>query len=397
MPVGLRVLFVGMSLAVLVSLSDSAHGEATDTSAPSTSSPLLDLPVAIVTELLPIGAYPVFITRSELLVGSPARSVLLLPAPRERSQYGVGGAHKSSPLDGYVTPFGQALAGRRCGANGKVSPVVVVYADADVEYRVLMDVLYSLSKLGYSDVFLATRSSTAQSQPADKATRGIRVRARRTATHTVELKPEGLTLRSQAGATFAPDCSQLSEPASANPAPLNLVAMAGCANKWVGPTGNLHLVTAGGTPVQAIVPVLETLSQHRAVTPIFPNSHTPDVRDGTIGGGPAGSNADNVSNAAKVVASLRPAFRACYDQELKVVPSRTGKLRLTIRVGAQGNVNEVTVKAEGELVSTVSCVKAVAEAAKFAPPAGGAAVIAVPVTFVKEQAELHGQKPPCTN
>jgi hypothetical protein len=41
-------------------------------------------------------------------------------------------------------------------------------------------------------------------------------------------------------------------------------------------------------------------------------------------------------------------------------------------------------------------VRAVAMNAKFAPPEGGSAVIAVPITFVNQAHELGGPKPPCT-
>jgi hypothetical protein len=402
---GFRVSLVGLSLLALAVVSARAHGEHAvegipgpakpGVPTPASGTPTVTLPVAIVTEPLPRNAYPVFITPTELFVGAPARSLLVLPGAEERSRSGVGAAYKTSAQDGYVKPLGLALAARRCGVDGKVPPVTVVYADAAVEYRVLMDVLYSLSLLGYSELYLATRSSTAQTQPASAATRGVRVRAKPSATHIVEVRADGLALRNQGGSAFGRDCSEL--PTSAAAPPLSLDTVRTCAGKLLGTSGNLHLVAAGATPVQAILPALETLGQGRSVTPTFPSSAGLAARDGATDAASSAAPSGTVSNAAKVVGSLRSGFRACYQQELETAPDRAGKVRLTLRVDAQGNVRDVTLAPEGNLGSTLACVKALAQAAKFAPPEGGNAVIAVPVTFVKEeQKELRGQKPPCT-
>ncbi len=92
-----------------------------------------------------------------------------------------------------------------------------------------------------------------------------------------------------------------------------------------------------------------------------------------------------VSNAARVVAGMRAGFRSCYQRGLAENPDAAGSIRLTIRVGAGGEVAGVTAAPSGSLpASVVSCVQSRAQAAQFDPPEGGAAVIAVPVTFVKQ-------------
>ena len=101
--------------------------------------------------------------------------------------------------------------------------------------------------------------------------------------------------------------------------------------------------------------------------------------------GGAAVSGGTVSNAARVVAGMRAGFRNCYQRGLAENPDAAGSIRLTIRVGAGGEVAGVSPSASGSLpASVVSCVVARAQAAQFDPPEGGSAVIAVPVTFVKQ-------------
>jgi hypothetical protein len=103
----------------------------------------------------------------------------------------------------------------------------------------------------------------------------------------------------------------------------------------------------------------------------------------SVGG--AAVSGGTVSNAARVVAGMRAGFRNCYQRGLAENPDSAGSIRLTIRVGAGGEVAGVTPSSSGNLpASVVSCVVARAQAAQFDPPEGGSAVIAVPVTFVKQ-------------
>ena len=94
------------------------------------------------------------------------------------------------------------------------------------------------------------------------------------------------------------------------------------------------------------------------------------------------SPARGVAPVASILLSLKPAFARCYDAELKHSPGRRGTIRLTIRVGASGEVSEVEANSEGDLVETIGCAKTVARGAKFPPPEGGYAVTTVPVPFV---------------
>ena len=106
---------------------------------------------------------------------------------------------------------------------------------------------------------------------------------------------------------------------------------------------------------------------------------------GTVGGLTAAVSGGTVSNAARVVAGMRAGFRNCYQRGLAENPDAAGSIRLTIRVGAGGEVAGVSPSPSGNLpASVISCVVARAQAAQFDAPEGGSAVIAVPVTFVKQ-------------
>ena len=93
-----------------------------------------------------------------------------------------------------------------------------------------------------------------------------------------------------------------------------------------------------------------------------------------------------VSNASQVVAGMRPGFRSCYQRYgLAENPDAAGSIRLTIRVGAGGEVAGVSASASGSLpAAVVSCVQTRARAGQFNVPEGGSAVVVVPVTFVKQ-------------
>jgi hypothetical protein len=106
---------------------------------------------------------------------------------------------------------------------------------------------------------------------------------------------------------------------------------------------------------------------------------------GTASVGGAAVTGGNVSNASRVVNGMRATFRACYQRGLQENPDSQGAIQLTIRVGPGGEVSGVSASASGNLpASVVGCVRARAQAAQFAPPEGGAAVIQVPVSFLKQ-------------
>ncbi|HEY3496164.1 MAG TPA: AgmX/PglI C-terminal domain-containing protein [Polyangiaceae bacterium] len=108
-----------------------------------------------------------------------------------------------------------------------------------------------------------------------------------------------------------------------------------------------------------------------------PKAGMPGVSSSVAGG--------NISNAAKVVAAMRAAFRQCYQKGLDQNPDSQGSIRLSIKVGPGGEVTNVSATPSGNLPpGVVDCVSARARRAQFDPPEGGSAVVQVPVTFVKQ-------------
>lgn len=107
-------------------------------------------------------------------------------------------------------------------------------------------------------------------------------------------------------------------------------------------------------------------------------SGSADVGTASVAGG-------SVSDASRVVAQMRARFRACYNRGLAANPDIEGKIALTIQVLATGQVSNVTATKTGNLPpEVVDCVKERAKSANFSPPQGGAAVVQVPVSFVKQ-------------
>jgi hypothetical protein len=108
-----------------------------------------------------------------------------------------------------------------------------------------------------------------------------------------------------------------------------------------------------------------------------PKAAMPGVSSSVAGGA--------ISNAARVIAAMRPAFRACFQKGLDQNPDAQGSIRLAIKVGPGGEVSGVSATPSGNLPpGVVDCVTTRAKRAQFDPPEGGASVVNVPVTFVKQ-------------
>ncbi len=97
-----------------------------------------------------------------------------------------------------------------------------------------------------------------------------------------------------------------------------------------------------------------------------------------------GNLADGVSNANRVVARMRAGFRRCYQRALNEDPTIEGVIALTLHVGSKGRVTRVSGRMLELRQSVGTCVMARASQATFDPPAGGSALINVPITFVKK-------------
>jgi len=90
----------------------------------------------------------------------------------------------------------------------------------------------------------------------------------------------------------------------------------------------------------------------------------------------------SVANASSVVAGMAAGFRRCYNRGLQEDPTMKGSVKITAKIGPNGEVLGASPSGGGGLSGTViSCVASRVASAQFAPPDGGGATIVIPVSF----------------
>lgn len=106
--------------------------------------------------------------------------------------------------------------------------------------------------------------------------------------------------------------------------------------------------------------------------------------DGTVKLGPAEKLDGKVSDAAAVVARLRPALSNCYAATLEKHPKAHGHIKVVARIGADGAVMRVThTDGDAAIMPAFPCFESVVMKAKFSPPDNGhGAFVTIPLTFV---------------
>ena len=106
------------------------------------------------------------------------------------------------------------------------------------------------------------------------------------------------------------------------------------------------------------------------------------VGSASVGG--AAVSGGSVANASAVVAGMAAGFRRCYNNGLKEDPNMKGTVRITARIGPNGEVLGASASGGGLSGSVIGCVQARVASAQFSPPEGGGATIVIPVTFVSQ-------------
>jgi hypothetical protein len=107
------------------------------------------------------------------------------------------------------------------------------------------------------------------------------------------------------------------------------------------------------------------------------------VGNASIGG--AAVSGGNVANASSVVAGMAAGFRRCYNKGLQENPEMKGSVRISVKIGPNGEVLSATPSGGGGLSGTViSCVAARVASAQFAPPDSGGASMVIPVSFTSQ-------------
>ncbi len=106
------------------------------------------------------------------------------------------------------------------------------------------------------------------------------------------------------------------------------------------------------------------------------------VGSASVGG--ASVSGGSVANASSVVAGMAAGFRRCYNNGLKEDPNMKGTVRITARIGPNGEVLGASASGSGLSGSVIGCVQARVASAQFSPPEGGGATIVIPVSFISQ-------------
>jgi hypothetical protein len=178
---------------------------------------------------------------------------------------------------------------------------------------------------------------------------------------------------------------------SSGDVPLGLLEGAAASGSGVG-KGGIAGLNMGGTGGGTVRPGamggggLASLGNTEAGSPSTAGS-TAKVK-GPVGNaqvGGASVSGGNVANASSVVAGMSAGFRRCYTRGLAEDPSMKGSVRVTARIGPNGEVLSASPSGGGGLSgSVIGCVVARVQSAQFAPPEGGGATVVIPVTFVSQ-------------
>lgn len=89
-----------------------------------------------------------------------------------------------------------------------------------------------------------------------------------------------------------------------------------------------------------------------------------------------------VGDVDRVIATLRPKFKACYQTALNVDPNADGSVSLLTRISPDGRVVDVSTPDKTSMPpALVECLAGVVRGATFPAPGGTGSVLRVPVTF----------------
>ena len=92
----------------------------------------------------------------------------------------------------------------------------------------------------------------------------------------------------------------------------------------------------------------------------------------------------NIAHAAQVVSSMRSGFRDCYQRALSNHGRFSASVRLSIRVGASGQITSVTGRGTNAPREMIECFFTEVGRHVFEPPQGGVAIVNVPVNLVAQ-------------
>jgi hypothetical protein len=93
-----------------------------------------------------------------------------------------------------------------------------------------------------------------------------------------------------------------------------------------------------------------------------------------------------VPGAERTIASLRPAFRRCYEQGMAQNGPMSGRLLVRVKIRSTGEVERTSiVRNDGLTPDVAQCVARKIEVAQFDPPKSDAASLDVPVVLTYQR------------
>lgn len=222
------------------------------------------------------------LSATHLLFGTERSPVLPLPTPETASRSGVDAAYKrSGPNDLYLVPLAERVEALRAAGALREPATARIEAQADLPYRVLIEVVYTLGQVGFGRWLLAESARPGgdppvtvvapQKAPLASALPGSEqpAPANGPASNelTVQLRADGYRLRSPTG-TLASGCTAMASDAKAATIPLrsgspDLAALRDCAARLKASRGEPGVVTFVAEPSSPYGLVMTSLAALR--------------------------------------------------------------------------------------------------------------------------------------
>lgn len=388
-------------------------------------------------------AVTVLVTRKQLSIGGDAVPVATFPEGlRALAATGLPASYKrGGPNDLFLPDLGNGLtfwhaaaqASARARGAEAAELAVAVLADASTPYRVLMEVLYTAgqSELGRFEFAVRAADGSLQWLVSRSPTMPSRSLDPRALALSVLVTDAGFSVHARGG-NVAPGCDSVG-PGVTMPKIAEAYdhrGLTACLRKIkdLVPAAKdeteVTLTAAPAIEFQTIVSTMDTLKGTAETGPLFPTIHfgvsrdapaaaangISDRRGGLIdvddrpGGaisaeanktgkvkaiglasiGGAAVSGGSVGNASAVVAGMAAGFRRCYNKGLQEDPKMRGSVRITAKIGPNGEVLSASPSGSGLSGTVISCVSARVSSAQFAGPEGGGATIVIPVTFTQQ-------------
>jgi hypothetical protein len=345
---------------------------------------------------------------------------------------------RTGPDDLYLPELGNALGfwhdAAKASALARGADAsdlsIAILADGSTPYRVLFEVLYTAaqSELGRYDIAVrapdGSLSWLVSRAPPISGGMVQSLREARALGLAVGVVDAGYWVRVR-GRHLAPGCDGLGPGVTVpKAAAYDDRGLAACLRKLkdlLPEAKDVTTVTLMASPavdLQTIASTVDALKGTAETGPLFPDVHWGVPRDGAdpgddggadrgkdlaslvarpvqVGRGAAGTSArgtasiggaavsgGSVANAQAVVAGMAAGFRRCYNKGLSEDPRMAGSVRITAKIGPNGEVLAASPSGSGLSGTVVSCMAARVSSAQFAPPEGGSATIVSPVTLV---------------